>query len=427
MVSADRAGRTTRLLAHARFMGAWGHLLSHGVAEPAALAALAEDTTDGDLRDLARAGATAPAGKLGPVLDAHGGCLDAWLTAMLAGPRRAKVLLFAAGVLEREAKGITPPRAMVWSKLGVLVLAEAPLGDALSALAREARDHDQGPLAEGLYGAAKRARSGADLLESLRAASAQLGPLERAVLDGTRADNGGAVLVGALEALALLPPVAPEAPAAASAAQPPLGGLAQVAQAASAGAAPLRRGLERMLSGIEGALGIGPPPESAGPAQLAREAVQARAARAESGRSPAPAAPASRAAPTETPDTADAPNAPDGGAPAQSSKKKTIGMDSGPVPIAGFSAGKALVGEATQIDAGRSVDPSEAFVQALGKVKSKLTVIEMQPDEHGLVAELERELARLRATAPAAQRLVTQLDDLELRFIAWKERHGRGA
>lgn len=415
MVSADRAGRTTRLLAHARFMGAWGHLLSHGVAEPAALAALAEDTTDGDLRDLARAGAVAPAGKLGPVLDAHGGCLDAWLTAMLAGPRRAKVLLFAAGVLEREAKGTTPPRAMVWSKLGVLVLAEAPLGDALSALAREARDHDLGPLAEGLYGAAKRARGGADLLEALRAASAHLGPLERAVLDGTRADNGGAVLVGALEALALLPPAAEVPATAAAGAQPPLGGLAQVAQAASAGAAPLRRGLERMLSGIEGALGIGPPPESGGPAQLAREAVQARAARAESGRSPAPAAPAPPAAPAETPEE---------GAPAQSSKKKTIGMDSGPVPIAGFSAGKALVGEATQIDAGRSVDPSEAFVQALGKVKSKLTVIEMQPDERGLVAELERELARLRATAPAAQKLVTQLDDLELRFIAWKERHG---
>lgn len=415
-VGADRGGRTARLLAHARFMGAWGHLLSHGVAEPAALAALAEDTTDADLRELARAGSTAAEGKLGPVLDAHGGCLDAWLTAMLSGPRRAKVLLFAAGVLEREARGSTPARALVWSKLGVLVLAEAPLGDALSALAREARDHDLGPLAEGLYGAAKRARGGADLLEALRGASAHLGPLERAALEATRAESGGAVLVGALEALALLP-AASEAPVAAPGAPPPLGGLAQVAQAASAGAAPLRRGLERMLSGIEGALGIGPPPETGGAAQLAREAVQARAARAESGRSPAPVV---QPAPAATAPAAD------DGPPAPSSKKKTIGMDSGPVPIAGFSAGKALVGEATQIDAGRPVDPSEAFVQALGKVKSKLTVIEMHPDERGLVTEIERELARLRAIAPPSGRLVTQLDDLELRWMTWKERNEGG-
>ncbi|MCO5171831.1 MAG: hypothetical protein M9894_36490 [Planctomycetes bacterium] len=404
MAAGDREERPARLGAHARFVGAWGHLCGAGVAEPVALAALAEATVEPALRELALASARASGG-LGPALDAHGGCLDGWLVALLAGARRSpEHLVAAAGLLEREAAG-APPRALLWARLRLVAAAHGPLGDALSSLARAARDAEQAALAEGLLAAAKRARGGAGLIDALRGA-AGLGPLERAALEGAREDDVDARL-RALEALALLPRDDADAPAAGASS------LSNLAQAATAGAAPLRRGLERVLSGIEEALGIGPP-DPAPAAQLAREAVQARAAaRQESPPSP----PAAAAAPPE----------PGGG------KKKTIGMDSGPVPQPGFDPEKRAAGDGARVDArvaaatAAPADPVEAWTRALERARSKLVAAELTPTAEGpgLAREVEAELARLRAAIPGgSRRLTTQLDDLELRLLAWKERHG---
>lgn len=410
MQAPERGGRSARLLAHARFVGAWGHLLAAGVAEPAALAALAEDTDDPDLRELARAAA----GSTGPTtaLDAHGGCLDAWLGALLAGARRPELLVAAGALLEREARGDDPPRAALWQKLSLLARAGAPLGDALSALAREARQRGQGPLAEGLYGAARRARGGGSLLEALREVQG-LTPLERAAVEAARGDDP-APLLATLEALGRLP----AAPRAATGATAPTSPLANLAQAASAGAAPLRRGIERVLSGIEEALGIGPPPDASGHARLAREAVQAReAARVE------PAArPTDEPAAVAAPPPAAAVAAPAPGA------KKTIGMDSGPVPVPGFEAGQAAAGGAAKADGGAPRDPVEGWARSLERARSKMAVAELVPDDEGpaLVREVEAELRRLRDTLPGGERsrrLATQLDDLELRLLAWREKH----
>ncbi|MBX3472457.1 MAG: hypothetical protein KF878_36865, partial [Planctomycetes bacterium] len=199
--------------------------------------------------------------------------------------------------------------------------------------------------------------------------------------------------------------------------------LSNLAQAATAGAAPLRRGIERVLSGIEEALGIGPPPESPG-AALAREAVQARAARAE-----APAA-ESRSAP----ESRQAPEARSSAAPVDAAgKKKTIGMDSGPVPLPGFDPGKGPADDAARVDArvaAATAASVEAWARALERARSKLVAAELTPRDEGpgLVREVEAELPRLRASVPGgdrSRRLVTQLDDLELRLLAWRERFGR--
>ncbi len=425
----DRGSRAARLLAHARFLGAWGHLLAAGASEATALGALDDDATDPDLRELARAVAGAGAQGTGAALDAHGGCLDAWVTALLAGPRRPEHLIAAGALLEREARGDDPPRAALWRKLALLAAAQAALGDALSTLAREARDREQGALAEGLYGAARRARGGAGLLESLRGLTGLTG-LERAALEAAQGGAEPAPLLATLEALARLPGSEAPPPVGAAAAPPTTGSsLTNLAQAATAGAAPLRRGIERVLSGIEEALGIGPPPApdtaAATPAQLAREAMQARAARASASErlAPAPAAPPVATA-TAAIGAADAPAAPAAG------KKKTIGMDSGPVPLPGYDAGKGLVGEAARLDVGRPpADPVEAWTRSLERVRSKLTVAELTPGEEGpgLVREAEAELRRLRETLPGGERsrrLAAQLDDLELRLLAWREKHG---
>lgn len=416
MPAVDRDGRPARLRAQARFLGAWGHLGACGVADGPALAALAEETTDADLRELALAAARG----VGPALDAHGGCLEAWLAPVVGGERRAAEHLVAAGdLLEREARG-APARALLWARLRLVAAAGGALGDALSALARAARDAEAGALAEGLYAAAKRARGGEGLVAALRGA-AGLTPLERAALEGARDDEVDARL-RALEALASLPALEAGAPAPGAAHS-----LSNLAQAATAGAAPLRRGIERVLSGIEEALGIGPPAESPG-AALAREAVQARAARAE--------------APAAEPRTASEPRP--GAAPVDAAgKKKTIGMDSGPVPLPGFEQGKGPAGDAARVDArvaaagdarvaaatAAPTDSVEAWTRALERARSKLVAAELTPRDEGpgLVREVEAELPRLRASVPGgdrSRRLTTQLDDLELRLLAWRERFG---
>ncbi|MBX3472621.1 MAG: hypothetical protein KF878_37695, partial [Planctomycetes bacterium] len=113
MPAGDRDGRPARLRAQARFLGAWGHLGACGVADAPALAALAEETTDADLRELALAAARG----VGPALDAHGGCLEAWLAPVVGGERRAAEHLVAAGdLLEREARGASA-RALLWARL----------------------------------------------------------------------------------------------------------------------------------------------------------------------------------------------------------------------------------------------------------------------------------------------------------------------
>ncbi len=280
------------------------------------------------------------------------------------------------------------------------------------------------------------------------------------------------IALAALEALGAWAYATPEAgPAPGPAAT--LSGLAQAAQAAQA---PLRRGLDRLLSGIEGALGI--PREDEERARLAREAVAARAASGRAARpgdagavdaggagtigrasagdparttgdapaakttGDAPAAKTTGDAPAAkttgdapaTKTTGDAPaTKTTGDAPAgdDAGGKKTIGLDSGPVRVPGSAgAGPRDVSPDDRIDAALAATAGErereALRIALDAARAKLTLLELHPEERELADELEAELRRLRAGVPAnegRQGLHGVLDDLELRLV---EARGRG-
>jgi hypothetical protein len=274
---------TARNAEAARLLAGWGHLLQAGVDEGEGLAVLGEQAQDAGLQALCRAAAPDPR-RLPAALEAHGEALDSWVVALLGvAPRSGAHLLAAAALLEREWS-----RAALWARLALLRQAGAPPGEAFGALAREARDHGKANLAEALYAAAKRARTGSTFLEALRPSAAQLAPAEKLVVLAAREATLAPTLV-ALEGLAAsgAGEVGPSsaAPSSDPGRQPrekaPAPGLVD---RAAAGAAPLKRGLERVLSGIEEALGIGGP--DAEKTARARELLAGRAQRADGPRPP---------------------------------------------------------------------------------------------------------------------------------------------
>ncbi len=392
----------------ARLLAGWGHLLQAGVDEGEGLAVLGEQAQDPGLQALLRAAAPDPR-RLAAALEAHGEALDSWVVVLLGvAPRSGPHLLAAAALLEREG-GWT--RALLWARLALLRQAGAAPGEAFGALAREARDHGKANLAEALYAAAKRARTGSTFLEALRPSAAQLAPTEKLVVLAARE----ATLAGSLAALEGLAAsgageVAPAAavPSGDSGRQPreksPAPGLVD---RAAAGAAPLKRGLERVLSGIEEALGIGGP--DAEKTARARELLAGRAQRTDA--PPAAAPPPAKPAPQATPAPAEDEAEPE-------PRRKTIGMDSGPVPKVGYTASES-------VSADRPPRPltREEWVLGLDAARSQLAVLELQPGDAPLARALERELERLRVTVPNAdRRLLEQLDDLALRLMTWRQR-----
>lgn len=398
----------------ARLLAGWGHLLQAGVDEGEALAVLGEQAQDAGLQALLRAAAPDPR-RLPAALEAHGDALDSWVVVLLGvAPRAGAHLLSAAALLEREWS-----RATLWARLALLRQAGAPPGEAFGALAREARDHGKSNLAEALYAAAKRARTGSTFLEALRPSAAQLAPAEKLVVLAAREATLAASLA-ALEGLAAsgsgeaAPSTA--APSGDSGRHPreraPAPGLVD---RAAAGAAPLKRGLERVLSGIEEALGIGGP--DAEKTARARELLAGRALRAD-GPAPAPkAAPAPAPEPMSEAKSEAKPEAPAEPEP----RRKTIGMDSAAIPIVGYTA-------ADSVSADRPPAPPrpltrEEWVLALDAARGQLAVLELQPGDAPLARSLERELERLRATVPNGdRRLLEQLDDLALRLMTWRQR-----
>lgn len=300
----------------ARFVGTWGLLLEAGLAEPLLLDHLAQETaTPPPLLELARACAAAlRAGlPLGPVLDEHGTELTSWVGVLLAtSPRKPEHLRAAAEHLLGEDDDDVL-RERTWALLGFLLRAGAPPGEALGALARSAREREARPLAEALGAAARAARQGGHWLEALAAAQG-VEAAERLVL--SHAGQDGPAAVERLAALASLQRRAA------------LGGAAEalqrIATAAQAGAAPLKRGLEGVISRIEGALGRGGKEETK--TELAKRTVSSRA----EGSSRAEAAPG-MPAPVPPPAPVTEPKQPP--AAARPGKKKTIGEDSGPVRV----------------------------------------------------------------------------------------------
>jgi hypothetical protein len=397
----------------ARLLAGWGHLLQAGVDEGEGLAVLGEQAQDPGLQALLRAAAPDPR-RLPAALEAHGEALDSWVVVLLGvAPRSGPHLLAAAALLEREG-GWT--RALLWARLALLRQAGAPPGEAFGALAREARDHGKANLAEALYAAAKRARTGSTFLEALRPSAAQLAPTEKLVVLAARE----ATLAGALAALEGLAAsgageVAPAAaaPSGDSGRQPreraPAPGLVD---RAAAGAAPLKRGLERVLSGIEEALGIGGP--DAEKTARARELLAGRAQRTDAPAvTPAPRATPAPAGPL-TPETRAEP-APEA---EPEPRRKTIGMTSGPVPKVGYTAA-----ESVSVDRPPRPLTREEWVLALDAARGQLAVLELQPGDAPLARSLERELERLRVTVPTGdRRLLEQLDDLVLRLMTWRQR-----
>jgi hypothetical protein len=304
----------SRLLAEARLLLAWGHLESLGVPLEQTSRALADDLEPDPLAEVARA---AGRGSLASALQSAP--LSSWVRALLEGPERAQALVGAGEHLAEEAQA--PGRAgWTWRKLSLLHTAQAAPAEALGALARSARDHGWITQAEALYAAARAAREGDDLRGALLAAAGSFPPLAEVAL--RRLEDPAIELSQVCEALTGLDAVSlpEEEPSSA-------GGLGELAQAASERAAPLRRGLGRVLSDLESALGLqrGSSPH----ADLAREAVSSRGERAAA--APAPDAQADPPEPKQVGGEASADPDADPAHPGRA--KKTIGGDSGPVRL----------------------------------------------------------------------------------------------
>jgi hypothetical protein len=396
-----------RLIQEAAFLGTWGHLVHAGVPEPQALDALAT-TGPAALRPLAAAIASAPT-KRAAALDEHGDPLSSWVRALLADlptaeAERGSRLVETSGVLlEEQRAGWTPGR--LWRKAGLLRGGRG-LGDGLAALAREARDHEHSGLGEALYGAARRARQGADLTSALRECAEAPGldarfQLVFAALDAERLEEA----LAALEGLAAIPWSAESAASVPQAGDEP-DSLKRFTEAAKEGAAPIRRGLDRLLSGIEGALGIKTgETEELDRVALARQAVESRQTQG-GGPRPRPTRKASSAVPRD-------------GRPAPSSARKTIGSESGPVRHAPLDPAERL---------------SLRWNQTFDLARAKLSLLDVQHDlsEGGqevadLRAEFEAEVAALHEQLteleqPADQRQL--LEELESRYQAWVTAEG---
>lgn len=307
------ASRPVRPADEARLLGTWGILLLAGVPEPEALEHLAQEPCPEALQGLARASAAAlRAGRgLEAVLDEQGGDLTSWVGVLLAAaPRRGELLCAAADQLLNEVEH-GRRREQHWERLALLLRAGAPPGEALGAVARAAREREERALAEALGAAARAARQGGSWTQALSAGG--LEPAERLIL--VRPGPDRLVVLDRLAALAALQRRAT--------ASSPAEALHRIAEAAQAGAAPLRRGLERVLSGLEDAFGRSGAKDEG--RDLARQTVSGRGERP--AEPPAPATPApAPATPAPSPATPPAPVTGGG-------KKKTIGGDSGPVPL----------------------------------------------------------------------------------------------
>ena len=183
---------------------------------------------------------------------------------------------------------------------------------------------------------------------------------------------------------------------------PPLTRLAE-------SAAPLKRGFERMLSGIEGALGIGQPADNR---ERAAEAVAKH-------KDPAPAAtPRAEPAPRVVREPVAPPQ------PASSSGRKTIGGDSGPIQVNDVHGGgvdASVDHEDLQVAASLQVD---AWYDQLEDAAAKLTLLEVQADPQ-TEAELTALLAALEAQKAGldlAPKRTNQLIDLQWRFKGYLRR-----
>ena len=257
----EREGLPPRAGDEARFVGTWGLFLEAGLPEPELLEHLSGQAGHEALQSLAQACAAAlRAGQpLGAVLDEQQRPLTSWLRVLLsASPRRSEHLRAAAEqILDEHEHGRR--REQLWARLALLLRAGAPAGEALGAIGRAAREREERVLADALGAAARAARQGLDWVEVL---AAGLEPDERLLLSRAAADPVGGV-ARLTELAALQRRAATTNPAEA---------LQRIAEAAQAGAAPLRRGLGRVLSGLEDALGRGPRPEEG--RDLARKMAQ---------------------------------------------------------------------------------------------------------------------------------------------------------
>jgi len=323
--------------------------------------------------------------------------LTPWVRVLVFAAQDAPLLDRAASLRASEAEPTS--RGHAWAQLAVLDEAGASPGDALAAIARSARRRGFPRQGEAFYAAAKRAREGADLGDAL--APGGFGPVEDALLQSGGAR--GPVYMALARAGAYgrpteeLPPVPPSKPKKAP--------DAPLTERLAGTAAPLKRGFERMLSGIEGALGIGPPE----PREREPE--------------PAPAKPQPRVEPA--PQVVREPVAPPPRA--SSGGKKTIGGDSGLVQVNDVHGGgidAAVERDQQQVGASLRVD---AWYDTLDEAAAKLTLLEVQADPQ-TQAELEALFAKLegsKAGLDLAPKRTNQLVDLQWRFKSWKRRQLR--
>jgi hypothetical protein len=300
---------TTRLLEEARFLGIWGHLLGVNVSEKEIFVAL-EEQLSGDLREFA--GSCARALDQGSQLKdslSDFACLSFWIEVLLAAESRDATVLQEASAQQALEAREPWRRGWLWRKLRLLRRLDAPMGDGFGALAREARDHGLVALAEGFYAGARALRNG-EAFDGVLRGLAGVSPTERLALS-SEADEAAMLL--SLEGVSAF-----EEGASPSDTKTP---LEEFAQAANEKAAPIKRGLDRFLAGIEDALGIDRAPSPR--AELAREAVEARARRDAPEEPSQPDAPDAEA---EADDTTDA----------KTKATKTIGSDTTPVDISGL-------------------------------------------------------------------------------------------
>ncbi len=301
----------TRLLDEARFIGIWGHLLGVNASEKEIFVALQEQFS-GDLGELA--GSCARALSEGSTLkDAleGGSCLSFWVEVLLAAESLDASALQEASLVQALEAREAWRRGWLWRKLRLFRRVDAPVGDGLGALAREARDHGLTALAEGFYAGARAVREG-EAFEGVLKSLSGVTPSERLALSCEAEIDA---LLVALEGLGAFDEHVRQGEPTS-----PLEGLAQVA---TEKAAPIKRGLDRFIAGIEDALGIdrGPSPR----AELARQAVEARARRDD----------APEASKAEGDESAEATEP---GPEPKTKATKTIGSDTTPVDISGLTS-----------------------------------------------------------------------------------------
>lgn len=403
-------GTPPRLRSEARFLAAWAAIRESGADESDGLDALALEPWPADLQRLAGdlAAAARESRALGPVLRTKGRSLRAWIVALLGGdgPRPGAGLQDrAARLLGREARGERSRRALLLGRLSVLAEARAGFAEALGALARDEREHDEPVLAAALE---KLVREKADAgWLALAQAREPFLPFERVVLSKATTPEA---LVAVLKRLARVERHGQESSAGAA--------LARVARAAADKARPVRKALEGVFTGLEGALGLDAPRPAPRPAAPP----------------PPPAAP-----PPASPAASD----PTGELAARITVRevrkgpvKTIGpagpdepADEAPRAPAAPAAPRPVVDPA--VDPAADLAEERASQRAmLAKSRAALTLLELESEpDADAIYELAGDLALLREMLLAArddegERLRRELDEVELRFAQWKKASG---